>query len=93
MLDDKASALIETIARAIRLYLLKNSQARDTPAGIQRWWIPAGQIYREEDVQSALDYMVRRGWAQKSLVAGTVLYGAVQPESRKERREKGPGVC
>lgn len=80
MPSDEASALVHAIVCEIRLYLLRNPQAKDTAGGIHRWWIPAGEErFTREDVQSALDYMVRRGWAQKSFIADTVLYSAAAP--------------
>ena len=89
MPNDEASARLRTLVYDIRVYLLKNPQARDALSGIQRWWIPGGaERFTDEEVQAALDFMVNRGWVEKVLLADTVLYSA----TKRGLSEPGNGI-
>jgi hypothetical protein len=52
--------------RLILQYCIEHPDAKDTPEGIQKWWLPKGQMDRGiDEVQSALDLLISRGWLRK----------------------------
>lgn len=48
--------------REMLLYLVEHADAMDTAEGIAQWWLPAGSVYSQEQVQEVLDELVGRGW-------------------------------
>lgn len=50
------------VAQEILSYLIKHPDAKDTVEGILKWWLPEE---REEFAQSALDFLVSKGWVTK----------------------------
>jgi hypothetical protein len=52
--------------RGILQYLVKHPDAKDTPEGIYKWWLPEGHSDRGRDeVQRALDLLTSNGWLTK----------------------------
>jgi hypothetical protein len=52
--------------RGILQYLVKHPDAKDTPEGIYKWWLPEGHSDRGRDeVQRALDLLTSKGWLTK----------------------------
>jgi len=43
-------------------YLALHPDAKDTAAGIASWWVPGGFGITPQDVRTALDELVSRGW-------------------------------
>jgi hypothetical protein len=79
MPNDEASALQREVMFETFQHLLRNPDAKDTAAGIRRWWIARGEErFTEGDVQSALSLMVRCGWMLETRIAGTVLYSTTR---------------
>jgi len=58
-------------------YMVDHPEAKDTLEGIQRWWLPPTQIEsRPDTLQTALDYLVERGWlAIAQAPTSTKVYG------------------
>lgn len=53
----------EQLQREILAYYNTHPDAKDTPAGILKWWFPASpKRWRVEDVAAALESMTARGW-------------------------------
>ena len=93
MPNDEASARLYAIVRQIRLYLLKNPEAKDTSEGIHRWWLSQDELrFNHDDVQTALDFMVDRGWIQKTRITDIELYSAITrgPAAPGNRRNAPP---
>jgi hypothetical protein len=75
MSDAQPPVRLRGLLHEIWLYLQANPRGKDTVEGIQEWWIANGrQRFSKDDVQSALDLIVARGWMQQSSVGSTVLY-------------------
>lgn len=85
--DDKSNAEVDGIARAIERYLAKHPNAADSLEGIRRWWL-LRQRYEEsaQQVQEALEQLLREGVVSKRVLSdGQVLY-AGQPPNMDENR-------
>ena len=51
------------VAQEILHYLASHPDARDTPEGILKWWLPASPVQRgKREVEHALDLLVAEGW-------------------------------
>ena len=56
----------EPLIRLILQYLIQHPDAKDTPEGIRKWWLPEGHgDGGRDDVQRALDLLTARGWLRK----------------------------
>ncbi len=52
--------------RWILEYCIHHPDAKDTPDGIYKWWLPEGpDAWGREDVQKALDVLTAQGWLKK----------------------------
>jgi hypothetical protein len=64
--DDGQSRVDESLVRLILQYLVEHPDAKDTPEGIQKWWLPEGASHRSRDeVQSALNLLSSQGWLMR----------------------------
>jgi hypothetical protein len=61
----------EQVIRGILQYLVKHPEAKDTPEGIYKWWLPDGHRWGRREVQEALDFMTLKGWLTKRKTALT----------------------
>jgi len=70
--------------KGILKYLIEHPLAKDTVEGIVQWWFPdLPQQATTDDVQTALDTLVKKGWVVVTKRSpGSVLYGL--EESRLE---------
>lgn len=78
----------EAIAAAVRDYLQRHPEARDTARGIQEWWLPPQlrQLPRET-LEIVLWQLVDRGELQVARLSnGTILFAA-----KPRGRASGPG--
>jgi hypothetical protein len=56
----------EQVIRGILQYLVEHPDAKDTPEGIYKWWLPKGRSERGRDeVQKAVDFLTSKGWLTK----------------------------
>jgi len=54
------------VIRGILHYWVEHVDAKDTPEGILKWWLPESQgEWGKEDVQKALDFLTSKGWLTK----------------------------
>jgi hypothetical protein len=65
------------VMQKILSYLLDHPDAKDTIQGILQWWLPhGGMVWRQEEIQEALDVLVARGWlTQRHTPSCQMLYG------------------
>jgi len=64
--DKSRSGAEEQVIRGILQYLVEHPDAKDTPEGIHKWWLPEerGDGGRDE-VQKALDLLTSKRWLTK----------------------------
>jgi hypothetical protein len=69
---------VEAIAQAIRDYLRRFPNARDTSRGVQEWWLPPSLRDRPfAELESALRRLVANGDVAASVLSnGTTLFSA-----------------
>lgn len=77
MAGREASDEIEQAARIILRHLVEHPDAKDTLAGIMRWWGDSLlHLAQPEVVRLSLDELIHRGWVSvKTSGTGTRLYG------------------
>jgi hypothetical protein len=65
------------VAWLILGYLCSNPEAKDTAAGVRKWWLSGEGIDADTDVvRGALDYLVKWGWLTTTEgYAGLSVYG------------------
>jgi hypothetical protein len=88
-LSDKDQAeSVEQVIREILQYLVEHPDAKDTPEGIYKWWLPKGQSERGRDeVQKALDLLTSKGWLTKrGAVPAKEFYGINKDRLQEIRR-------
>jgi hypothetical protein len=83
--DDDSADRLHMLRREILSYLTEHPDAKDTVEGIMDWWLSAaGEGVRADEVGSALESLVVKGWVTvSSLGRGTRVYGL----DRARRRE------
>jgi hypothetical protein len=60
------SRIDERLVRLILQYFIDHPDAKDTPEGIQKWWLPERYSDRGRDeVKSALNLLSSKGWVTK----------------------------
>ena len=66
-LNDKDQAeSFEHVIREILQYLVDHPDAKDTPEGIHRWWLPERHSnWGRDDVQAALVLLTSKRWLMK----------------------------
>lgn len=65
----------DEVARDILAYLDAHPQAKDSAAGVARWWLPAGAQASVAEVEAVLERLVdRRRLRRVQLADGSVLY-------------------
>jgi hypothetical protein len=72
---EEVSCTHAKVIREILRYLIEHPDAKDTPEGIARWWLPADlDVHRIDAVEKALDYLVSEEWLcrRKISPAGTL---------------------
>jgi hypothetical protein len=67
----------QQVMRGILQYLVEHPDAKDTPEGIYKWWLPKGHSdWRKAEVQRALDLLTSKGWLTKrGTVPSKEIYG------------------
>ena len=78
---------VAALVEAIRAYVLAHPSAADSPAGIQRWWLPPDLANGSTaDVVDALAALHGAGELNElHLPDGNVMYSAAHgPEARKQ---------
>lgn len=87
-MNDPTDDRIDAIAAAIRDYLERFPNARDTARGIQEWWLPPSLRDRPfVEVQRALWRLVGRGQVVAlSLSNTTTLFAKAPPSPDPSRR-------
>jgi hypothetical protein len=65
------------VARQILRHLIECPAAVDTAAGIQQWWLSAGQqLTNQSELEGILEVMVAQGWLIRTAVgSSSKLYG------------------
>ena len=76
------------VAWLILGYLCSYPDAKDTEAGVRRWWLGSERIDVEADVvRDSLDYLVKLGWLTSTgLHAGLAVYGLNKSRQNALRR-------
>lgn len=65
----------DAVVRAILAYLDAHPHAKDSAAGVARWWLPAGTQATPREVEAALERLVGQGRLRRVRLAdGSVLY-------------------
>ena len=77
MEDNQAFVNRQTVIREILRYLVEHPDAKDTLAGIVKWWLPTNHRGWESDVvQEALDLLVARRWLKvRRTISFKKIYG------------------
>ena len=58
-----SSEINEQLIQGILQYLVQHPDAKDTPEGIYKWWLPEGYTNRGRDeVYKALEFLTSQGW-------------------------------
>ncbi len=67
----------QKLTHEILWYCMKYPDAKDTPEGILKWWLPEGQVeWGKEDIQKALDFLTSKGWLTKrEATPSRIIYG------------------
>ncbi len=75
----------EMVSQYILRYLIVHADAKDTLAGICRWWLPQCDVeWTEAAIQAALEDLVGRGWVtRRQTTHAQTLYGL-----NKEKHEE-----
>jgi len=76
------------VAWLILGYLCSYPEAKDTEAGVRRWWLGSERIDVEADVvRDSLDYLVKLGWLTSTGGhAGLAVYGLNKSRQNALRR-------
>lgn len=74
---EKLSTEQKNIIRKILAYCLAHPDAKDTAAGILKWWFPrSANPWRPDEVGDALEWMTAQEWLTSRAVVNTAqLYG------------------
>jgi hypothetical protein len=84
----------EQVIRGILQYLVEHPDAKDTPEGIYKWWLPEGHSKQGRDeVQKALDLLTSKGWLTKrGTIPSKEIYGINRdrlPEIKRFLQQSG----
>lgn len=85
--------VVTSVLEAIRAYVRAHPSAADSPAGIQRWWLPPELAnVRTADVMTALAMLQSAGeLSGLRLPDGNIVYSAALGESAKHSRRGAAG--
>lgn len=91
MKEEGASRALWTLESQILLYLVDHPDAKDTPEGILKWWVPAGRAETEATkFQEALKDLLERGWiVGRETAASKKIYGLNKEQLPQIRRFLG----
>ena len=88
MSDKDQSESDQQVIQKILQYLVEHPDAKDTPEGIYKWWLPKGYSDRGRDeVQKALDLLTSKEWLTKrGTVPSREIYGINKDRLQEIRR-------
>jgi hypothetical protein len=66
---------VKKLERKILSYMVEHPEAKDTAAGIMKWWIAEVAGDAEVEFHAALDRLLRQGWVTATRYGQTVIYG------------------
>ena len=77
-MQGREASPLELVSGAIRTYLREHPEAADGAEGIQRWWLPGGELDAPlERVVQALEQLFQEGYVTKRrLPDGREIYAA-----------------
>jgi DNA-binding transcriptional regulator PaaX len=81
--EDDHSA--KKLQRKILAYMVEHPEAKDTAAGIIKWWLAGFAGNSEVELRAALDDLLQRGWVTATRYGQTVIYGFDKTHMEKVR--------